>query len=101
MDYRDNPQHPVPHHINWTGFSPPKWSNFTPPLTDERRKFPAASKPQGQNLISQQTDGINTGLRPVRLGTRQLNGEYLRQGAGSTRKLGTVPLANCPLLLRD
>ena len=33
MDYRDNPQHPVPHHIKWTGFAPPKWSIFTPPLT--------------------------------------------------------------------
>jgi hypothetical protein len=33
MDYRDNPQHHVPHHIKWSGFAPPKRSNFTPPLT--------------------------------------------------------------------
>jgi hypothetical protein len=33
MDYRDNPQHRVPHHIKWSGFAPPNWSNFTPPLT--------------------------------------------------------------------
>ena len=45
---------------------------------NERRKFPAASKPQDQNLISQQTNGINAGLRPVRLDTRQLNEEHAR-----------------------
>jgi hypothetical protein len=33
MDYRDNPQHRVPHHIKWSGFAPPKRSNFSPPLT--------------------------------------------------------------------
>ena len=33
MDYRDNPQHPVPHHIKWTSFAPPWWTNFAPPLT--------------------------------------------------------------------
>jgi hypothetical protein len=33
MDYRDNPQHRVPHHTKWSGFAPPNWSNFTPPLT--------------------------------------------------------------------
>ena len=33
MDYRDNPQQRVPHHIKWSGFAPPKWPNFTPPLT--------------------------------------------------------------------
>jgi hypothetical protein len=32
MDYRDSPQHRVPHHIKWSGFAPPKRSNFTPPL---------------------------------------------------------------------
>ena len=33
MDYRDNPQHRVPHHIKWTSFAPPWWTNFAPPLT--------------------------------------------------------------------
>ena len=33
MDYRDNPQHRVPHHIKWTSFAPPGWTNFAPPLT--------------------------------------------------------------------
>ena len=33
MDYRDNPQHRVPHHIKWTSFAPPWWINFAPPLT--------------------------------------------------------------------
>ena len=38
MDYRDNPQHHVPHHIKWSGFAPPKRSNFTPPLTGNKRQ---------------------------------------------------------------
>ena len=33
MDYRDNPQHRVPHHIKWTSFAPPGWTNFAPTLT--------------------------------------------------------------------
>jgi hypothetical protein len=33
VDYRDNPQHRVPHHRKWSGFTPPNWSSFTPPLT--------------------------------------------------------------------
>ncbi len=61
---------------------------------DERRKFLVASKPQDQNLTSQQTGGINTGLRPARLDTRQLNGEHPRQGASKTRQLGTIPPVN-------
>ena len=33
MDYRDNRQHRVPHHIKWTSFAPPWRTNFAPPLT--------------------------------------------------------------------
>ena len=33
MDYRETPQHRVPHNIKWTSFAPPGWTNFAPPLT--------------------------------------------------------------------
>ena len=33
MHYRDNPQQRLRHHIKWTGFTPPNWTDFAPPLT--------------------------------------------------------------------
>ncbi len=36
MHYRDNPQQRLRHHIKWTGFTPPNWTDFAPPLTPGR-----------------------------------------------------------------
>ncbi len=33
LHYRDNPQQRLRHHIKWTGFTPPNWTDFAPPLT--------------------------------------------------------------------
>ena len=48
MDYRDNPQHRVPHHIKWTSFAPPWWTNFAPPLTD-----PGIRRARGKRSLRQ------------------------------------------------
>ena len=47
-----------------------------------------AAKRVAQNHCTGRPTASNTGLRPVRLGTRQLNGEHPRQGAGKTPTTG-------------
>ncbi len=76
MDYRDNPQHRVPHHIKWTSFAPPGWTNFAPPLTNliARSNFQDAQSPRETAGFRDSRDrfiserGVNEiGRKPSRL----------------------------------